>query len=79
MFKRRSGMRKKIINVKQDAEVENVFKLLMLEKIRLPIVFYGFLAALHQPYVHTYKNVKDLVDIFSSDLNAIYLQYFISL
>lgn len=51
----------------------------MSEKIRLPIVIYGFPAALRQAYVHTYKNVKDLVDIFSSDLDAVYLQYFISL
>lgn len=43
------------------------------------MVSYDSLTELHQPHAHTYKNIKDLVDIFSSDLDAVYLEYFISL
>lgn len=67
-----------VINVKQNREVEKWFNLPRLE-MRLYMIFYDFLTGLLQPYVHTYKNIKDLVDIFSSDLDAVYLQYFVAL
>lgn len=41
--------------------------------------FHIYLSLPHRTVcAHTYKNIKDLVDIFPSDLDAIYLQYFIS-
>lgn len=71
----------RLINGKENGEVENGLRSLMLR--RLDSIIYGILrdslTELHQPHAHTYENIKDLVDIFSSDLDAVYLEYFISL
>ncbi len=41
---------------------------------------YHYIKELHSVCAqgYTHKNIKDLVDIFSSHLYAVYLQYFIS-
>lgn len=69
----------RLINVKENGAVEHGFRSPRLEINWDYMVFYDFLPELHQPHAHTYQNIKDLVDIFSSDLDAVNLEYFVSL
>lgn len=72
----RSGRRP--IDVKEEGNTEGGFKSLM--RGRRDNLRYGLL----RPHsclnpAHTHQNIKDLVDVFPSDLDAVYLQYFVSL